>query len=899
MTCRQLIPISFDGIGLTHVGRQAVFEYDDGSHDAPRHEGVLAERSGAFPRYVYSQPQAKTFPLTFYISSPDTEGQFRDLSRIFNPRDGERVLVVEDSDGVRKRLTCVPQQLVMPAATANKVVVPLLAADPLLYDSDEDTVVGTVQTTSAVSLPAHNLGSYRTMPTITARPGVLRTALQAWTRGYEVQYVSRSPLPLAAFGGQGKWLLDVTNGGLDTSAIVNVAAISTTLNQVGGIAIGAAPPFDITVAATAGFDNEGILYFPTADEQMEYTVKNATEFTISARALGGTVAVAHANGATIRQSRMLKDGRDIAVFIDHVQVPPERVFLGGMNTAATKIWVEINDIAAVSVTPLTISLVAGTVYDIVFASAHPFVEGDYVMGASLRVARVVSVIDSRTVRVETAVRGFASQAPSGVGLYRQGHFIQIAHNWSRAPIRVLGFAPLIDLVNSTNGQWIWPTTLADSRRPCSWRAIAYEGREDVPALRRNLLAQKTCLLGSWDGFVDDEPTTKQPAFDAIEFASGIPTTSLRYDATVGLTFALQTIARDLLGLDVLVASRMGHDAGGGADSHEGDSASYVNQSETITDAQALILRARNVILSGYISPSGTDVTVGTVGSPGQGPSNLFVLDADTPIHGIVTKVKRTVAGTTNYGVVLYTVGSDGSWFLITAYGFAPASHPLTSTVYILVCIFPDPAIFPAAPLLPPGSYHLLPMAAATNVRELKSFDRQYLRGAFWGVTGIEEPTYNIPFLLLSWLADNQSDVLLAPRTVGTTGSLTLSDVNVVFNTDYTPLLKLVAGAYYYLDDIYAMNGVEVAHLRLLRRDGLQVGGGVENGVEIDFAAGTVISGTSSTSLAEGTQDIRAALEIITEPGAALEPGINALTVQVATGAPAEVHTVAFRSAWQA
>src|SRR3990167_1080541 len=128
---KKIIPISFNSIGLTTKGRRAHFNYDSGAFDTPRHSPVQLERIGRFPAHVRMQPEGKVFPLNMIITSPDSETQFEAISKIFDPSNGLQLLRVDDCDGRRKRLECVPQQIVVEQNNEKPLVVPLWAPEPL------------------------------------------------------------------------------------------------------------------------------------------------------------------------------------------------------------------------------------------------------------------------------------------------------------------------------------------------------------------------------------------------------------------------------------------------------------------------------------------------------------------------------------------------------------------------------------------------------------------------------------------------------------------------------------------------------------------------------------------------------------------------------------------------
>src|SRR3990167_468995 len=169
MARRDLVPITYDGVGLTTIGRRAFFDYDEGAFDTPRHDPVALERIGRFPSHTRMQPQGKTFPLKVVFKTCDTESQFRAVSRLFNPSKGLKYLVVEDLDRLRKRLHCVAQQIVLEEAKEHPMVIPLWAPTPILEDNTPTTASGEINGVSnPITFSLRNIGTYDALPIFTA-----------------------------------------------------------------------------------------------------------------------------------------------------------------------------------------------------------------------------------------------------------------------------------------------------------------------------------------------------------------------------------------------------------------------------------------------------------------------------------------------------------------------------------------------------------------------------------------------------------------------------------------------------------------------------------------------------------------------------------------------------------
>src|SRR3990167_7584041 len=489
MPRRELIPLTYRGIGLTTIGRRAFFEYDSGAFDTPRRGAISVDRIGRFPSHNRVQPEGKTFPLNFVIKVCDSQQQFEAITKILDPELGIQTLRLEDLKQQRYRLQCIPQQAVLEERSDRPLTIPLWAPEPFLED-DELTI--SADTLDAITNPAtftlRNNGTAEALPVIYLTPRQIKTNTQRYTKTREITYANISEFSLTG-PGSNTWLLRIISG-WDTATLVGLG-------------------------------------------------------------------------------QMQADGDDIAVFVDDVQVPPERVRLVAMNTASTAVWIEIADAPAQNST-LKTAIAAGTTTFTFRDEEHGFKVGDYLVwlnnAAAYEQARVNSV-DGADVTVTRSVRNTTAGAASiSATIYRSGHHIQLAWNWSAAPTRPTDpDPPPINLATNSNLLWEWiaaPLWPDNNRRPGGWRRILYDGRDDIPELRKNRLQSKVALdiSGASIRFADIEPTAGRPNFDAVEFRAccGIDDVAgaIEYDASMDWPFCLQIIGRDLLGLDTPVLNHL-------------------------------------------------------------------------------------------------------------------------------------------------------------------------------------------------------------------------------------------------------------------------------------------------------------------------------------------------------
>jgi len=818
MPRRFVIPITFGGVGLTTKGRRAFFDTDGGPFDSPRHEPVAVERIGSFPSHAREQPQGKTLPLKFVLKSPDTEGQYDALAKIFDQRLGQQTLLVEDCDDRLKRLVCIAQQIIYENHNNDReVTVPLWAAEPILEDntltSAEDDI--DLVPTNPITLSLRNIGNYRALPTFTARADVKKLAAEGYTRMMEVSYTNRSEFSLTG-PGSGTWMLMVKSA-WDTAAIIG-------------------------------------------------------------------------------QFHAAADGRDIAVFVDEVQVPPEKVSIVGFNTATTKVWIEISD-APAQHAELAVDIAAGTLVFEFRTRDHGFAEGDYLAWANTSPAfeeARVSSVDGEFVTVTRSERNTtAGAALAGASIYKSGHHIQIA--WGRTAgvaIRPTNpDPPLIDLTISTNAQWFWPTAGAvwaeGNRRAGGWRRILYNGREDVPELRRNRLAAKTALdtSASRIRFADVEPSAARPNYDALEFTAccGVDDVlgAIEYDADLGWPFCFQIIGRDLLGLDTVIFNRLKHET---AAAHFFPS-TYTNQQETPPGIlSAVIFRAKQIIVT-TCRPGDTfeeDLESG-VGLDLQG----FRLDEDTQLVGLVARARHQAAGTVALQMQINRSEDDQPGARLAG-PFSGAGG--LGAVLRQVCFFPTPsaAFTTDIPVIPAGDFFLgiFEQAGTGNIVTVRSGGSIYARGSHWefnGTTYDEVADEDLWFALLSVTSDNQQEAVETERTGE---ELLIDDITIVFDPARTPIVdpRAEEDAYYY--ETTWTRGADVMTLRFLKR----WADAQSQTVTIDVKARTVTDDDNG-------DDIRQTIEAVNDPWLGILPGLNTVSVQAANGAQGEHHVAAFRSTW--
>lgn len=888
----KIFPVTLDGVTLKDANREPYFLRALNMNSVPPPSVVSVARIGASPVYIRTQPaEGRAFPIGFVLLV-NTQPVVETLRDLFDPDDGTALLVVEDGDAVKKRVTVVKQGLFY---NDGIWLGSLWAPDPTLLADvlSTSTITALADVAANFTATPDNKGETPTKPLFKIAPQAVQYATHGYAILHELAYAWRSELP-ATGPDSGTWLLEITDGGLNTAAIVKIASIidlcSTTVSSV------QAMPFDITLADTSGFDQEGICIALDVEEQFEYKVKNATELTLTARALGGTTNATHTASWSIQQSRMLKDGADIAVFVDGVKIPDEKVTLDDMNTAVTKIWFEIADAPKKVATVLNQLKAVDTVMDL-REFDHGFFVGDYIVwvnaAAAVEQARI-SAVNGRQITITRPVRNgpAAGIVNPGDSIFRSGHHIQLVYNFSQATSRPINpDPPFIDTGPSTNVLWQWdaaPFYAEDNKRPGGWRRIKYPGSS---AILVNRLSTKIGLDAPTAGqmrFHDVEPSASRPNFDAVEFVCAcgtLLTNGLRHTSTVDWPFALQIIGRDFLGIDELVINRLGHESG---NSHQ-PAKSYVLQNESFARSlQAIILRARNIIVTGTRVPSDSNVNDLEGALLTGTDAQSFVLDEDTPIDGIVERVRKETAGTKTFLVQLNERTGGGNVGPGVA---AVLSHTLTSVTFLEVCHFFSSPV----PILPAGSYFIVPHESSGgtgNIEIVRSDVSIYQRGdhyEFDGSVYVRQAAQDLWAHILSILADNQPEMVEASKRTSEKVDLQ-SALRIQFDTitPRTPLLGFRASEdAYYLDDTFSIPGQSFRIQFLDRWADLTA-----ETITIDVAAKTIVHSKFGDS-------IRFALDPDSDKWLELSPGSTVVTVTPNEGTRDEDHTLEYRSAWQA
>jgi hypothetical protein len=302
---------------------------------------LWARRGNAqYPANTGVTLEGRTLRIAFEILG-SVEAGYDYLSAIFFPDGTDRILKFKDtSDGDRQWQITV-KGLGVEDPVKKLVFVNVSCSSAVLITKDTET-----ETTWAITASGQtqaftiDLGNEEVYPVYDIQP----TAARGYGQRFRYFVTTYNYTRQGANG----YHIDITNGGLNTAAIVKVLATNTTSTMAGITASVPANGGTLTnLASTAALPASGLVIYDS--EQIRYTGKTATTLTGITRAVGGTTAASHANPTTVYYSQALANGADVLVLLGDGNggVSPIPYFFGDSGTSQwnqtlTKIWVPIN-----------------------------------------------------------------------------------------------------------------------------------------------------------------------------------------------------------------------------------------------------------------------------------------------------------------------------------------------------------------------------------------------------------------------------------------------------------------------------------------------------------------------------------------------------------------------------
>jgi hypothetical protein len=265
------------------------------------------------------------------------------LSSVFDVHDTTlRTLICKDSDDSSRQwyAQCTPTD--MPKNTGKGVTVKL-AVKSAYWLTVNDTTESTWSVTA--SGQTHNyvvsLGNVEALPKIRITPTAAKGVIGGG--GTYKRFITMYNYTRKAAHA---YPIDVTDGGLNTQAIIQDATVSNQINHVGGYT-SSDTTFVIDTSVGGGLAaSGGMWYCQRTGEQGSYTAISAGSMTGIVRGIGGTTATALLDNDILVNSKMLANGDDLLIFVGNangrlVEVPRWFGTAGTaqINSTATKIWI--------------------------------------------------------------------------------------------------------------------------------------------------------------------------------------------------------------------------------------------------------------------------------------------------------------------------------------------------------------------------------------------------------------------------------------------------------------------------------------------------------------------------------------------------------------------------------
>jgi hypothetical protein len=429
------------------------------------------DRGANFPYFGGKVLSGKNFIVEVHIVTTLSTG-VETLKGWFDTRTNTlKKLVVTDADTTLQwSLLCTC--LDMPKKSGSNVQFLMYAPDPVMK-AESLTTVNWAITGTADTQAVTPVGNVATPPKFTFTP----TAAKNGGFGYKKFCPVLNPQTTVAFT---DYPYDLMNAGLDSAALVKVAAKKVQINNGAGIAIDAVTiPYD---NETGTMPSYGMAYIDGATkEQISYTAKTATDLTGVTRGINGTTAAAHADDIWIYNSVVQADGDDIRVMVDGVEVSR---WLSAMNSAATKVWFNISlapakttkinaaiaDSGAVTTIVLYYSVVSAktkkkkTITNIDASLSLAFMNGIKSTGGLVMINNElfsytgVNLTTYSLTGCTRAVKGTAMAAHSAqatITFVEHDIWLMYGNQDADAPYQDETKKPIINMDSSTNDSWVY------------------------------------------------------------------------------------------------------------------------------------------------------------------------------------------------------------------------------------------------------------------------------------------------------------------------------------------------------------------------------------------------------------------------------------------------------------
>lgn len=398
--------------------------------------------------------------FTFNVLGATVGDGFDFLGALFDPSDtSTKTLVFKDLDDSNEQWSLTGRNGGVRETKGGGIVeAKFICNSPVLVQVTQQ-VESTWSITASGQTQAFTIdyGNVDALPTYEVTPTADRGYGQRYFRFCTVYNYTR----LAA----SRYHVDITNGGLDTSALINFSSIKLQINGAINSSV-----------TTIAYDNPtGSMptVFPymiyVESEQMRVTARTGTSsgnLTV-VRAINGTSAASHADNVFMSLSKMAADGRDVRVLVadGNSNISEAPYWFGDSGTAvinntATKIWVPLNIAAraigtiATSISNSDTSLTLDTSEGVIDAThGLLLLENEFSSYTSYRASNKTFLELSRGEIGSSAAShaaGVTVRALNDIRLY-------YGSSTATAPAYSDALKPSFNLATSTNASWVYAT----------------------------------------------------------------------------------------------------------------------------------------------------------------------------------------------------------------------------------------------------------------------------------------------------------------------------------------------------------------------------------------------------------------------------------------------------------
>lgn len=384
------------------------------------------------------------------------------LASVFDVHDTAlRTFICKDADDSSRQWFVVCNCYAMPRNNGRNVTV-RLAVKSSYWLTVNTITESTWSVTASGQTQAFtiNLGNVDTLPVISLTPTSAKTGGGgggAYRRPILIYNRTQSTAH--------SYPIDITNGGLDTSALIQNTAISNQINNGAGYN-SAAVTFAIDTAVGGGLPvGGGMWYCQRTGEQGGYVAISAGSMTGITRGIGGSTAAALLDNDVLVNSKMMKNGDDVFIYVGDgngaLTVVPRWFGDSGtavINSTATKIWISQNfavrargTLAANIVSGATTFVLNNAEGNIPALNGLCLIESELIAVGRYIPANASSSGNTRGVMGTSA----ASHSPGVSVIFLPQMWMVYGDQTAPAPVYSDANKPVFNLATSTNSSWVY------------------------------------------------------------------------------------------------------------------------------------------------------------------------------------------------------------------------------------------------------------------------------------------------------------------------------------------------------------------------------------------------------------------------------------------------------------